>query len=775
MGKNRKSKRQLIRDEKRAKQRERDLANGNVVDEDVKDEDEAIEDIAEPNAKRQRRSYNEGGDSKQGGNNDAAAGADYIPLDDGENNKARNGGHLGLEREFFGMLADEEQEYFRHADELLELNDFPTAEDRDIFLQNVYKEARGKELKLASSQSCSRLMERLILLSNTRQKKHLFEAFAGHFISLVTHRFAGHCCEKLFLQSAPIVTMELSGDYTEPEPEPDTDEEDKKPQASMEDMFLLTLDELEEHLSFLLSDRYGSHALRVLLLILSGRPLDQVATKSLLQSRKKEHITVEGTLTDELSSQARAVPSSFMAATQKIIADSTANLNATALRVMAKHPTANPALQVLLELDVALAPKRKPGKKEEEQADASAENVVPGGNLLEKLVPGAPGSFSDATSAATEFVNSMLYDPIGSRLLETLITHCPGKIFKGLHQHFFGPRIGSLVRNDIASYPAIRVLSRLSKEDLVDAVDKIIPEMPKLFAGGRYNVIKTLFERCQVRNATDKIHSLLQALVAQCGGDWKHLVPKLCPLSDVEEDSDKPKDKFQQQEAKNKTALLSHGSQVVITLLGIPGTPAKAIQASLLNLSPEQLLRMATCSGATANILVKALETPSQNPNFHKVLVANLLPNTVELAKASLHKGQDVLNAIISAPSKSTAEDGSGVVAVPFHLKENCMSKLAEHEYELRETWLGRNVWRTWKGDLWNHRRHDWVRWAKETDPEDARVSSAPKPKAKGGEKTAVKSGMLGGANKVGIAGAGRLGTHKDGANSDKKRKRKSS
>ena len=107
------------------------------------------------------------------------------------------------EREFFGMLTDEEQEYFRSADEKLESNDFESDEDRGYFLQSVYTEAVGKELKLASSQSCSRLMERLILLSNTRQKKRLFEAFADHFVSLVTHRFASHCCEKLFIQSAP--------------------------------------------------------------------------------------------------------------------------------------------------------------------------------------------------------------------------------------------------------------------------------------------------------------------------------------------------------------------------------------------------------------------------------------------------------------------------------------------------------------------------------------------------------------------------------------------
>ena len=141
MGKNRKSKRQLVRDEKRAKKRERE-----------------IEHEEERDIKKQRRE-----EAQQEAL--APAAADYVPppLDGIYDENAfsgapegRRGPNTNFEREFFGMLAEEEQEYFRHADELLELNDFPSAEERDIFLQNVYKEMRGKELKLASSQSCSR-------------------------------------------------------------------------------------------------------------------------------------------------------------------------------------------------------------------------------------------------------------------------------------------------------------------------------------------------------------------------------------------------------------------------------------------------------------------------------------------------------------------------------------------------------------------------------------------------------------------------------------------
>lgn len=727
MGKNRKSKRQLVRDEKRAKKRGREN----------EDEEEKVE------TKRQRTT-------------DFDAGADYIPLDDdneldGAERPIRGLGGGPFEREFFGMLEEQEQEFFRRADELLEQNDFPSTYERDEFLANVYKESVGKELKLASSQSCSRLMERLILLSSARQKKTIFKAFAGHFISLITHRFSSHCCEQLFLQSAPVITRELMGEV-EPEPEVEGDEP-LEPQASMEELFLLTLDELEEHLGYLVSDRYGSHALRALLIVLSGRPLDQAGTKSLLRSKKKEHITAEGAtaMSSEFTSRVRAVPSSFATAIQKIITDSTSTLDATALRILAKHPTGNPTLQLLLELEFGLTAKAKKAvskkKKledaEEEKMEKEEEQDQPR-TLLEQLIPDAPASFSDEKSLAAEFVNSMLYDAIGSRLLETLITHCPGKIFKGLHAHFFGPRIQSLLRNDTASYAAIRVLNRLSKEDLADAVEKSLPHIASFVEKGRLNVIKTLFERCHVRQANESLASLLKALTTAVGGDWKHLVPKLCPLPDDETTTTKKpaaeKSFLPPPETKNKPALLLHACHLLTTLLSIPGAPSKALQASLLALPPPHLQYLATASAPTAALLTQALSAPSAgNPHFHKVLVAGLAPAAPTLA-VSPH-GAGVLNAVIDAPSR-----GEGI-AVPFHLKENIMAQLEGHERELKDTWPGRGVWRAWRGDLWGYRRHDWVRWAKETDAEGARVAAVPKAKEEkeGGRK---KRMVVGGGKK---------------------------
>lgn len=685
MGKERKSKRQLIRDEKKAKKRTRDIENAE----------------ASRDKKRQRADTGEEDADARHNNIDAVEGTDYIPFDS-YNNESERRGPSAPEREFFGMLTDEEQEFFRGADEQIDKGEFESDEDRAYVLEALFKQAEGKELKLASSQSCSRLMERLILLSNTKQKKKLFEAFAGHFVSLITHRFASHCCEKLFIQSAPVVSRELSG-IDDEEPKEPLDGEDQTPQASMEELFLLTLDELEEHLSYLLSDKFGSHTLRVLLVVLSGRPLEQVSTKSLLQSKRKENISVMGAPTDtaEMNSQLRVVPEGFTMAVQKILEDTTTSMDATTLRVLATHPTGNPMLQLLVELDISLNGKDKDKKDQ---------------LLLLRLLPGAPETLNEDSSPASGFVNSMLYDPVGSRLLETIITHAPAKIFKALNTNFFGPRIQTYVRNDIACYPAIKALNRMSKDDLKDAVNKIIPEIAKVVSAKRLNVLKALFDRCKVRHATEEVESLLQAVCNAYGSeDGSNLVPKLCGL-EADTEAEKQEKKFQPslQTEKQRLAIISHGCHLVQSLLDVSGAPARVAQSSLLTLTTDQLFQLATSSTPTLFVITAALSSPPELPNFHKALVTKLMPKATDLAQNQF--GHNVINAVISIPSK--AGGGAHGAVVPFHVKETIMTNLASNEKALRETWTGRNVWRTWKGEQWKFRRGDWIKYAKDVDPE---------------------------------------------------------
>lgn len=597
------------------------------------------------------------------------------------------------ERPFYGMLTDEEQEYFRRTDELLELNDFPPTPEgraeRSLLLANVYREADGKELKIACSQSCSRLMERLILLSTSEQKKKIFEKFSGNFAHLVQHRFASHCCETLFIQSAPVVTEELIADTKK---EGDLDVDGAEPFVSMENLFLFTLNELESNITFLLTDRFASHTLRVLLIVLSGRPLEKASTRTLLQSKKKEKVGITGfnTSPTELTLNKRAVPESFSFAISKIISDTIAVMDQSYIRVLATHPTGNPTLQVLLELELT-------SKSSKSSKDTPK-------TILSTLLP---DDISVEGSESSVFINGLIYDPIGSRLLETICTFAPGKLFKQIYKTIFKGRIAALARNEIASYVVIRVLERLSKEDLEEAVEAMLPQIGDLTKRNRTVIIKTLIERCQARGAdTDKLTS---AIADAYGSDPTTLVLKMSCIDDVSfltaavlPAASQDAEALSNPTVPRPSPSQLHGSLLAQAMLTTPGSPQTLLQDSILTLPPSTLVTLSLFT-PTSHVLQSALTPTTENLTFRRKLINKLITPSDAcsdpiLTLALSNIGSHILDAILlSAPSL-------------LSLIERIATSLAHHSAVLRNSYTGPIVRRNWNMDIFEHgRRGDWI------------------------------------------------------------------
>ncbi|KAH7370049.1 armadillo-type protein [Rhexocercosporidium sp. MPI-PUGE-AT-0058] len=632
------------------------------------------------------------------------------------------------ERPFYGMLEDQEQEYFRRADELLEQNDFPSSEERALFLANVYREAEGKELKIACSQSCSRLMERLILLSTVEQKKKLFGTFGGNYPHLIQHRFASHCCETLFIQSANVVTEELTADSKAKKKnaavgegaEMDAEMKGEEELLSMEDLFLQTLDELEGQMTFLLTDRFASHTLRVLLVILSGRALEKASTRTLMQSKKKERISITGldNSPTELSLNKRAVPSSFQFAIDKIISDTIATMDTTFIHILATHPTGNPTLQLLLELELT-NPNSKKGVNASEKTIISA--------LL-------PDDITAEKSESQTFINGILYDAIGSRLLETIVTFAPGKLFKQIYRTIFKDRIAAVARNEISSYVAIKVLNRLSKEDLEEAVEAIVPQIEGLVQRNRTVIIKTLLERCHARGADTK--GLVDAIAASYDPKTSNVLLKMSCIDDIAtlltSTQPTPESESSPAQQAKPTASQLHGSLLAQSMLSIPGPPALLIQDSLLSLPPQILLALSIYT-TTSHIIQSALLPTISNtiPFRRKFINALLFPPSSEnedettpptLTLALSPTGSHVLDALLSSTASPTSLTSSTTSVPLFSLTERIASILLSHESQLRESWTGRIVLRNWSLDLFKRRRGDWVKKVKEASLEKMRA-----------------------------------------------------
>jgi nucleolar protein 9 len=587
------------------------------------------------------------------------------------------------EAPFLGLLTQEDQDYYANVNNKLTLNDFESDDDRSNFIDAVYRESNGKELKIASSQSSSRYLERVIMSSNPQQLKGLFQKFMGNFTHLVQHRFASHCCEALFLNAAPAVGSGIDAS---------TDREDSA-QVTMEQLFLQVIDELKPNLGYLLTERFTSHVIRVLLLVLSGEPLSDGKSTALVASRRKEKIETTLASQQPATSKERIVPKSFVTAVNDMMAAVTSALETTYLRALATHPTGNPILQLLLQLDLKRAHRNGHNQKEQ--------------SVLWKLLPDE--SLEDGSESA-KFLQGIVYDPTGSRLVETIVEYAPGKLFKKLYKNILQERMGSMAKNDTASYVVMKIMERMSKEALEHTMDLILPEIPALVARNRVNVIRTMVERGCIRQADMK--PLAASIKDAYGDDARARLPKMLKLGDAP-DSDRADTIAKEGKPFKETkahAVDLHGSLLAQSMLQAEDT-CNLIYDSLLAL-PVELLVLYAKDPTASRIIQLAVTCETSTMPIRRQLVPLFFGHMVELATDSA--GSHLADALWDGTKGS------------HFMKERLAKELQENETILRESRYGRSVWKNWSMDLYQRRFHDWQAQAKGFNSADSAKDNTP-------------------------------------------------
>lgn len=438
----------------------------------------------------------------------------------------------------------------------------------------------------------------------------------------------------------------------------------------MEDLFLHTLAELDGYLGYLMTDRFASHVLRVLLVVLAGEPLEKPSNKSNLQSKKKEKVTVAGSeKAKEWALEKRTVPNSFLEALEKTIKDSVAGIDATWLRSLAEHPTGNPTLQLLLQLELS-----KFGKSRAKDETS----------IIHRLLPDDP--IAEGTDSAS-FINGLTYSVVGSRLMETIVQYAPGRLFKAIYSQCFKDRMGSLARNEIAGYVAAKILERLSKEDLEEAARQIAEVIPNLVERNQTAIIKTLVERCAVRGVDTA--SITAQLETAYGGPNGFEITRILRLQEPSSDDGK-------QESKHSTASPDkvHGSLLAQAMMSVPGPLSSLVFESLLRLGTTLTLNVAR-DPVASRTLQAALKSPNASVIFRRKMIQQFYGHIGELALDPA--GSHLIDAV-----------WQGTHGLAF-IRERIAEELAENEAALRESFVGRAVWRNWQMDLYRRRRSDWV------------------------------------------------------------------
>jgi len=482
----------------------------------------------------------------------------------------------------------------------------------------------------------------------------------SRFVSLFQHRFASHVCETLFSKSALLVTQEMG------KPANLFTTDGSEPLPPMEDFFLSAAAEIQEYLGYLLTHQFATHPIRILLLILAGQPIETHAAKTGLHSKKKEHVTVSGEhLHDPALLQPREVPQSFIDSLQSIIAASVADSETHNIRGLASHPRGNPMLQLLLRLELTSF-----GKQRAKEDTSILHILMPESNIT-------------ADSDSASFINGLLFDVLGSRLLETILEYAPSKVFKAIYKSFIVSRLPTIAKNDIASYVASKAFTRLSKEDLEQAMHILVPELPTLLSRHRYTILRTLIDRSQIRGSN--LSPLSAAFSAHYSSSTSPFdLTRLLPPTIL--DTPKP------------PPHILHASLLAQSMLSAP-SPLCDLMTSALSALPKPLFPQLARAPHYAHLLSHALEQPHLDAKDRRMLIVPLQGHfaTLALDPTASH----VLMAIWRGSANL------------FYLRERVAQELAEAEGSLRESMVGRRVWRMWDMDTYQRRNAQWVQKAK--------------------------------------------------------------
>ncbi|KAK9471611.1 armadillo-type protein [Dipodascopsis tothii] len=604
---------------------------------------------------------------------DAAAGADAAETAYGDGaDGTGEPGAAARQQAFYGLLDPTQLDYFRQADQQLAVPAFETDEEKDQFCNAVWAEMDRIELKVATDQAGSKLLERLITLAPSSRLRTVFGTFSGHYEPLFRHRYASHCCEALLRRIQGLL------DYEDAELAAVGPDE---AYVSMENMVLFIYNELKPNILDVAFDPYGTHGVRILLLTLTGQAAAG-ANSSLVRSKRSQK-TRKNELFEETAFSAPTagpanLPESFREPVESFVKTACKALDSEQARHMVFDPVCSPVLQLLLGIT---------GKKKKY-------------NVLRILFPDA-----DWTSSTLSFVNAMATDPAGSRFLERILETCDSSFLDQTYREYFVARLDDVYK--YLSFPFL-VGALVARLDTAAADGLVAGVLPKIRDLGQTNLdlLAALIAQTAERDlARDGVTDRILELAA---GEDSAADSVLFQLLDVTADSlgsvhDGIKNKINPIPVKR--ALL------VQSLVGYTPAATERIVESFIALPVEAMLKFARHT-IYSHVVEKIMTCDSLTTLQKRRVLNGYVGHFGELA---------------SEPSGSRVVDAAAVLSAGMnHYREKIAGELAERRADIQNSLYGRKVWKNWKMDIYVNRPGRWNSFAK---PAAAPVRQAPEKK----------------------------------------------
>lgn len=405
-------------------------------------------------------------------------------------------------------------------------------DDRPYLLRSALESLSGHEIPLAGDGETSLILEKLLYSMDDFARRVLADRFAGNYNKLVKHRAASHVLQTLFTLAGETVDREvrslarlcvlealnLTLQFSQTRgiiatsPTPSSSDAEL---PTMTALLLSALSEILPSLPTLIYDPFGSHTLRVLLLVFSGSPPATEGRASAERSKKsltwrKQQGPMKSFLAepaDDASTSAiaagkkREVPPPFADALvsmwESLIGLDEGGPKGEGVRRAAMDAVAGPAVRIMLEMEATEVGGWRAG--------GWADRIMCG--LVEEVEN--PDSATEArTELRGEFLGGLLRHPASSPTFESLLMRGNDVIFGRLWGDVFKGKLHRLAGNAVANFVVAVGMTRLDPVLLKETVDEVravgIERRGEWIDNFRTGVLKSMVDRCAALGVCEK-------------------------------------------------------------------------------------------------------------------------------------------------------------------------------------------------------------------------------------------------------------------------------
>ncbi|XP_026168368.1 nucleolar protein 9 [Mastacembelus armatus] len=560
----------------------------------------------------------------------------------GEKKHHRDGGKQRLDALSVG--------YFRRVGERLSQG-FEDTEEKEMFVENVLTEVKGKAALVATDRTGSITLQRLLPLSSPEQVGEVLAELGGtsgsELKAVSCDRCGGHVVESAVRQ----VSRWMESSQRDPSA---ATEEEEEGCGVLEAQVLSLSQVVRDNIAEFIKHVHGSHVVRTLLNVLAGC-LGPPRAETRPGAKERN---AAPQLTDF------EIPTSFWYELKSLTDTLMENVN-----LSVTDAVASAVFQTMLSVCHRKRPK-----------------------LCKQLLKGIM-EYLTSRSAAPGVSPLMVFlkDQASSHLIETIIQLAHKSLLRNLYKNHLKGQLVDLALHPIANFPIQRLTAASAKYKLfLRLFDELIKGVEAILATGHMGVIVQLAESCA--ESEEKQNELMQCLLhafhcAEPGSRHVNCLPLFLSLLtyEVYYHSDTAEDNISMEVPLS--SICYHGSRLVQALAKFK--ERSLLLSSLRTMSPADLLILAT-DPAGSHVL-QALITTSSDKGRGKIL-KRLEGQYVKMACSRL--GSRVLEAIWNSASVSQ--------------KQSIAQELVPSESQMRSDQFARHVWAKFALSHFVHRRAYW-------------------------------------------------------------------